>query len=370
MRFFRFHPLAILLVLTGAAAPVVAAAEPLELSVRFGPGKTILSGTVDTEASAADLESTLSQARPDLAVDRSGLSIDPAARMPGLSDLRSLLAELGLSTIEGRLEISKDRLLISGLTDSVVTQSALRIRSAPVLEGRAYHSRLCIVETEALPVIGASLTQAGPVPLAEPVVPHLPEKPFETPGIRLEDLLPTLRMLGRLGELSGKPAPALTSVNPIRAEPMAASVGGEPVPPAVAEPVLPALPTHEALPSIFFSRNSFLLQANQAATIASVAKTLLSVPRLGLPVRIEAVRAEGGSSAFNEYLCERRVAEVTRLLTEQGVAGSVVTGAAVSGGSSVDGGEVRISVELPPPPPPPKPGTTAGTAPTTESPAP
>lgn len=352
-----FIPL-LLALATGLAERGPAADEAADLSVQFGPGRSVLAGRVDSEASASTLAATLSEARPDLPVDRSALVVDPSAALPGLSDLRSLLAELGLSTHEGRLTISKERLLVSGLTDSIVTQSAIRLRAAPLLSGRAYHSRLCIVETDALPPIGVSLTMAGPMPLAVPEVPAIPERPFETPGVRLEDLLPTLQMLSRLHELSGKPAPALTAANPLRAVPMSAAdapIGAPPSPaPALA---MPPQPTREALPSLYFSRNSFLLQANQEAAIEALMKQLLQPNRQGLPVLVEAVRPEGGSGAFNDYLCERRVAEVTRILTERGLAAPRVRGSTVSGSSGIDGGEVRISIEIPPPAPPSLPET-------------
>lgn len=338
----------------GLAEPGLAADEAADLRVQFGPGRSMLAGRVDSEASANALAATLSEARPDLPVDRSALVVDPSAALPGLSDLRALLAELGLSTHEGRLVISRERLLVSGLTDSIVTQSAIRLRASPLLEGRAYHSRLCIVETDALPPIGPSLTAAGPIPTMIPEVPAVPEKPFETPGVRLEDLLPTLRMLSRVRELSGKPAPALTASSPLRAEPM--SVADAPIGAAPA-PAMPPQPTREALPSLYFSRNSFLLQANQEPAIADLTKLLLQPTRQGMPVLVEAVRPEGGSGAFNDYLCERRVAEVIRILTELGIAAPLVRGSTVSGTSGIDGGEVRISIEIPPPAPPSLPGT-------------
>ncbi len=338
-----------LALVAGAVGSVAGAEDPFDLRVCFGPGRTILEGRVDSEATASDLAATLTQARPDLPVNRAGLAIDPTAGRINLPDLRSLLAELGLSTLEGKLEISSDRLLITGLTDSVVTQSAIRLRAAPLLEGRAYHTRLCIVETEALPPIGPSLTSSGPLPAMVAETPAVPEKPFESPGVRFEDLLPTLRMLARIGELSGKPPLHTNAAQPLRAEPMVAATGTAP---PVAQVVMPALPTREPLPSIYFSRNSFLLQANQDAAIEAVAKQLFASNRQGLPVQVEAVRAEGGSSAFNDYLCERRVEEVKRILTERGIAATVIKGATIPGTSSVDAGEVKISVELPPPPAP------------------
>jgi len=104
--------------------------------------------------------------------------------------------------------------------------------------------------------------------------------------------------------------------------------------------------TFESLPSVFFSRNSFLLQLNQTETLDAVAKHLLSPARRGAPVRVEAVKASGGSTAFIDYLCERRGAEVARFLTERGVETTLMTMKNVESSSPIDAGEVRLLVEV------------------------
>ena len=80
--------------------------------------------------------------------------------LPPFSDLRSLIAELGLSTHEGRLEFWPDHILIGGLTDSFVTLTALRIRLEPILGKRRFVNHICIVATDFLPKIEVSLTSA------------------------------------------------------------------------------------------------------------------------------------------------------------------------------------------------------------------
>ncbi len=69
-------------------------------------------------------------------------------------------------------------------------------------------------------------------------------------------------------------------------------------------------------------------------------------------MRIEAVKPGGGSSAFNDYLCERRAAEVARLLAERGVESSLFAVKSVDSPSPIDEGEVRLLVEILPPPAP------------------
>ena len=76
-------------------------------------------------------------------------------------------------------------------------------------------------------------------------------------------------------------------------------------------------------------------------------------------MRIEAVQPSGGSTAFNEYLCERRGAEVARFLTEGGVVPSSLQVKTIESSSPVDGGEVRLFVEILPPIEPLAPTATA-----------
>lgn len=340
------------------------AAEGPLLRVAFETRTVMITGRVDTEATAEAIVKALNNARPDLAADRSGLTVDPSVSLPDLSELPSLLAELGLSTHEGRLELWPDRLVIGGLTDSLVTQSALRIRAKPLLAGRALHNRLCIVSTEDLPKLEVSLSGAKVgIPESAPTVVTVaaPVGSFEMPGLSFAKLLAVIRLPGQIDRLSGKTTTPPPAAGALRAEPLAATapVNATDAPPGDAMP-LTATPvqTFETLSSVLFSRNSFLLQANQQAAIEGITKHLLSPARRGAPVRIEAVKASGGSTAFNEYLCERRAAEVARFLTEAGVAPTLLRVKTIESSSPIDGGEVRLFVEILPPAGPPAPEAT------------
>jgi outer membrane protein OmpA-like peptidoglycan-associated protein len=357
--------LGILWVACGSLLP---AAETPLLRVAFETGRVMISGRVDTEATAETIVKALHNARPDLAADRSGLVVDPSAPLPDLTEFPSLLAELGLSTHEGQLELWPDRLVIGGLTDSLVTQSALRIRAEPFLKGRILQNRLCIVGTEDLPKLEVSLAGANAaMPQAAPAVVPVaaPVGSFEMPGLSFAKLLAVMRLPGQIDRLSGKatsPAAPMPAGGALRAEPLPATTpsNAADAPPAPTMP-LTATPvqTFETLSSVLFSRNSFLLQANQQATIEGITKLLLSPARRGAPVRIEAVKPSGGSTAFNEYLCERRAAEVARFLTDAGVAASLLRVKTIESSSPVDGGEVRLFVEILPPVEPPAPSATA-----------
>ncbi|MBP6602611.1 MAG: hypothetical protein KA250_12450 [Verrucomicrobiales bacterium] len=362
------------------------AAEVPQFSVRFEASEVRLSGQVDSEDTVTAILKVITGTRPDLKIVNEGLTVDPSVEFPNLPDVNSLLTEIALSTVEGRLELWRDHLLVSGLSDSLVTLTALKIRAEPILHGRAFFSRICVVPTEDLPIAsdlpaGGSLTQIGLDPdFLAPV-----QVSFEVPGIRLEKLFPTLVMLSSFDRLEGKstapitltspasPAsPVLASI-PLRAVPMemteSAPSSGTTPPTGIAALLAPAAPGPqiETLPSIHFSTNSFLPRANQNEILDQISKHLLSPARIGVPVRIEAVKAGSGSGVFGDYLCERRSSEVIRFLTERGVNPAVFSVGSVNSPNAVDDGEVRIQVEIPPPPAGPGP---AGPGPAGPGPAP
>jgi hypothetical protein len=350
-------------VLTGtlAADPT----ENPELSVRFGDSTIALSGRVDSEETAQNLAAAALGARPDLQVVNEGLVIDATAKLPLFSDLRSLIAELGLSTDEGRLEIWPDRVLIGGITDSVVTLTALRIRLEPIRGQRRFINQICIVGTEYLPKIDVSLTSRAPGTDMPPIdLTPAREEAFEVPGLLVEKLFPTLLMLSEFDRLEGKtraPSGGVLRAMPLEMTDVGARAGADAATPATLLTTMLAAPTvqqYETMPSVRFSRNSFLLQANQEPIFEELTRYLLSPDRQGRAVLVEAVKASGGSGAFNDYLCERRSAEVIRFLTERGVNASVMKPGVIDSSSPIDEGEVRVKIEIPMLPPEPVDGVT------------
>jgi hypothetical protein len=325
-----------------------------ELSLRFGDSTIALSGRVDSEETAQNLAAAALGARPDLQVVNEGLVIDATAELPAFSDLRSLIAELGLSTHEGRLEIWPDRVLIGGITDSVVTLTALRIRLEPIRGERRFINHICIVGTEYLPKIDVSLTSRAPGtdPATIDLTPAR-EQAFEVPGLLVEKLFPTLLMLSDFDRLEGKTPAANPAASPLRAMPLEMTDAGAGATSAALLTSLPTAPVqqYETLPSVRFSRNSFLLQANQEPIFEELTRYLVSPDRRGRTVHVEAVKASGGSGAFNDYLCERRSAEVIRILTERGADAAVMKPGVINSPSSVDEGEVRVKIEIPMLPP-------------------
>ncbi len=344
------------------------AAEPALFSVRFTQKSVTLAGKVDSIETVEALAAVVRSARPDLETSTEGLAVDPSVAFPHLGDIKSLLAEIGLSTHEGVLELWPDRIVIGGLTDSPVTQTALKIRVEPVLKGRALINRVCIVGTDELPEIRISSAEGtNSSPSSSAVLPPKVGPAFEVPGILLEKLFPALLMLNQIDRLevpSGKPG------DPVRATPLEGADTPEmtKTKPSASDPaaapamMLMATPVqeYEALPSVRFSRNASILQSNQAAILDELAKRLLSPERVGAPVTIEGVIPAGGSAALNDYLAERRSAEVVRLLQERGLDPKLLSTGVIRSPSTVDEGEVRLRVEVLPPQASPDPAVTVG----------
>ncbi len=336
-------------------------------SVRFRQKSVIFNGKVDSTETAEALSAVVRRARPDLTTSTEGMTVDSSVTFPRLGDIKSLLAEIGLSTHEGVFEIWPDRVVVGGLTDSQVTQTALKIRVEPVLEGRSLINHICIVGTEELPKVDISLgsgstsDRSGNAAVQPNVGPA-----FEVPGVLLEKLFPMIVMLNSFDRLEGKDG---ISDEPIRTAPPekgADSIeAGEGVgtgsTPGLMTPMLTASPVqeYEILPSVRFSRNASILQSNQTVLLDDLAKRLLSPDRAGAPVYIEAVIPDGGSAALNDYLAERRGAELVRLLEERGLDPELLSKGVVRSPSSVDDGEVRLRVEIIRPPVSPDPAPSA-----------
>ena len=347
------------------ASSVLVRAESPIFSVQFGTDTILFAGQIDSGNTAQSLATAVKGARPDLNISTEGLVVDPSTSLPDIPDIKSLLEELGLTTHEGRFEIWPDRVLVGGLTDSLVTLTALKIRLEPILEGRRLINHICIVSTEDLPKIGVSLSEKKAA-TGQIIVGKLPaaEQPFEAPGLLLEKLIPTLVMLNDFDRIEGKAGtpPAL-----LRAMPAEITATGVETGPAAAAPLLPVMPIatpvqqYETLPSVRFSTNSFLLQANQLPIFDELAKFLLAPERRGRLVILEPLKPRGGSAAFNDYLSDRRGEEVKRLLAERGVDAATLTAREVDSLSPIDEGEVRLRIEVPllPPPPPPSGSPTA-----------
>ncbi|MEC5125899.1 OmpA family protein [Verrucomicrobiales bacterium BCK34] len=357
MRAFNIQQLTLLLFfLSGSAvgSPVHAEAS---LEVRFLERKVSFSGAMDSEETGQRLANAVRSVRPDLAIVNAGLTISPDIEMPDVGDLESALTELGISTHLGRIEIRPDSILVGGITDSVVTITALRIRLNSLLEGRRFINRICIVPSADLPEIKVSLSSnSGEAELLDFEYHPSAEEVFEAPGLPLKKWFPTLVMLSDFDRLEGKKKAPLVA-QPIIAMPVGgndAAMDADRIFEALEAQDSTPQPTFQTVGSIRFSRNAFLLQANQEPAIAEVTKALTSPELKGLDVILKPVKASGGSGAYNDYICEKRADEVKRILSETGLSLANLSTELIASSSPIDDGEVQIVVKIPPPPPPPE----------------
>lgn len=319
-----------------------------QLSVIFGDREVTLSGTIDSEETGTIIANAIKAVRPDLAVTNIGLKIDPTAEMPDMRQILGILKELGISTHEGRLEIRDDAILIGGLTDSLVTTTALKLRTEPILDGRRLINRVCIVATNDLPDISVKLASGETVETELDFDIHpTAEQAFEPPGLAVDKLFPTVVMLSNFSRLESGAS--------LTAKPVESESGSKPeVAPArmiLAMPIPEPEPEVVELESIRFSRNTFFLQANQQQIVAETAKRLQSTDLAGLPIKLVAMKSAGGSGAFNDYTSERRLAEASRLLKDLGVPENRFVTKVRNSESKIDTGEVKVLVELPLPEP-------------------
>lgn len=333
-----------------ALLPAVALAEDSgpRLLVIFGDREVALSGTIDSEETGAEIANTIKAVRPDLVVTNAGLEIKPEAEMPHKRHILGILSELGLSTHEGRLEIREDAVVVGGLTDSLVTTTALSLKTEPILDGRKLVNRVCIVATDDLPDITVKLAsgETARTVLDFDIHPSA-EEAFEAPGLPVEKLFPTLVMLSDFSRLEGEPqSSAKPVVGAVEAEPNAS-----PAKRILAMPIPEPEPEVIEFQSIRFSRNTFFLQANQQPLVTETARLLQSPDIAELPILLVAMKSSAGSGAFNEYTSERRLAEASRLLKDLGVSEDRLVTKVRDSESTIDTGEVKVLVELPLPEP-------------------
>jgi len=334
-------------------------AEDNSFSVSFTAKKALFSGQVNSEETAQALAKAVKLARPDIEIVNDGMLIDGNMKMPGLEDLKSILVEIGISTHEGLFSIDDDTITISGLTDSMITQTALMIRLEPIQEDRQVITRICIVPTDDLPVMPVFLSdgkEAGPLIDFDPK--PTAEDSFEVPGVIPAKLSSLIVFAGKMDLLDGQTL--FSSVHPIRlrAVPVMSDQDSGKLPkpgsflpgPALLK-LSPAIakPSYEALPSVLFSRNTFLLQANQELSIQEAVKQLQEPHLLGKRIIIRAIMPNSGSATFNDWLCQRRGEEVKKILTGRGIAGGIMAAEITPSKNTTDTGEVRLFVLIPPP---------------------
>lgn len=314
----------------------------------------LISGSLPDDAFATDIEATLASACPNHEIAFGEVVFAPKPGYPSLADLRPLLAELGISTMEGRLEIWQDRIVLGGLTDSQVTLSALTVRLRALLTTRRLVNHLCIVATDDLPK--PHLLLAAPPSFSRlGAGGHRRTATFETSGVAVHTIPDPITLLEQVENFSrsGPGTAPSTVAAPLPAAPIEPAapetVATYPTPPAPmplpGNPVpLPAIRNPYApVGMILFSRNTALFQGNQEEDLADLLSCLESPTFQGQSIRLEAIKASGASAALLDYMCERRLDEATALLTKAGIDKSLISHRTTTDDTAIDSGEVRVT---------------------------
>lgn len=363
------HLLLTLLLLLEQTAGSSAEKEAPDLSIRFSPRGIIFAGRIDSEETGQELAKTARKIRPDLPIRNEGIRIDPSFAVPTLPDLKSLLAEIGLSSHDGGVTFFPDRVILTGMTDSVVTLTAIQLRLEPILGNRRLVNRICIVSSADLPDIDVRLSsgETSDSLLDFDFYPSAAGA-FVTPGVGMEKLYPTLVLMSSF-ERFADPS-SLNQTNNLRAIPMSAGETALPgdVDLEVGPPVLRAVPagptsTYVPLESLRFSRNSFLLQAGGREILENLAQQLSQPALAGQKVLLKSLTWNGTSPDFIHYLAEKRIGEAKKYIVDMGIPETLIETEVVSTPSTVDTGEVQVIVEIPPPPTPVEEGDSETNAP-------
>ncbi len=334
------------------------AKEVHELSIQFTPRGITFSGRIDSEETGQELANATKKIRPDLPIRNDGLRVDPSVSLPPLGDLKSLLAEIGLSSHEGGVAFFSDRVVLTGMTDSPVTLTAIQLRLEPILEGRMLVNRICIVSPADLPNIDVRLSKGeSSDSLLDFDFHPTAAGAFVSPGVKFSKLYPTLVLMSSF-ERFVDPA-ALPQQNTLRAIPIppVGSTLPDNVDLDAGPPLLRAIPsgpvaTFVPLPSLRFSSNSFLLQAGGREALEAIAEQLSQREVSDQKVILKSLVWKGSSPDFVQYLAEKRAKEAKKHILSLGVPEAQVFTELVSISSAIDTGEVQVIVEIPPPPAP------------------
>jgi hypothetical protein len=215
------------------------------------------------------------------------------------------MRELDLSTCSGELKITDSAILVSGLTDSLVTQAAFAARMEDLnTDGRKIRNEICIVASRDLEELNLPRPDA-PVPASPADLP----KPLVLYG---ESFGP-----GRPPAIAPVPDPLVAILQAREAEKKTLTPDE---PPAAA-----SFLRLDPLSSVEFAPDSFLIQSSQVAAVQEAANAINELPAAQLPVILTGYPDNDGQHIYNDWVGARRAREVFELLRGMGVAGNRLT---------------------------------------------
>ncbi|MEO0414312.1 MAG: hypothetical protein AAF226_05110 [Verrucomicrobiota bacterium] len=333
-----------------------------ELNFQFTRTKILFSGSVGSKASAHELAEAVRSARPELTVVNNGIHVVDGIDEPDIDALKSVIAEVGVSTHESRFSFDNQKIFVAGVTDSQVSVSILELRIQPLLESREFVSQVCIVPSDELPSVPLLLStgerRGGGIDLDRQIS---PEELFEAPGINVLKLGAFLNGTENFDALGGEQfAVASATVDSlfsssdagptflddaalkakalaiVRAESQAAIMSTSSQS-SVSTPVSVYGSPYLQLETVRFGRASFLLDSSQAQLLLALSQKLNHPDLTGKDVLLRSTMPSVGSVAFNDWLGRRRAAELKQKLLNIGVTSRSFRTELVPSGQGTDG---------------------------------
>lgn len=296
--------------------------------MKFWPDDIELTGTVADPRVSTRLLIALHRAQPGRRV-MNRLVLNPGKTvmpLPDTDEIEGLILELALSTRDGCLMITDREVVVSGLTDSLVTHAAFEARLRPMAArhpDRQWRNRICLVPEEDL----------APENFPPRPRPALNPQPLETAPVTLAD------------SAYGPEPP------PVRAIPLAiTSVTTDPV-----ETLLVAEATDEGprtalepVERIRFAADSYLVAYSQAEFVSGVLARIRALPDVKSRVVLRAYPDTAGSHTYNDWLSLSRAKAVRRALVDAGIPEERIRLETPSQGHDRENlGSVRVFLPLP-----------------------
>lgn len=278
-------------------------AEATPFHVRFWADGIEISGSAPDRKTAVQLREVLYRVRDRLLLWDDMVVVERKYPFPNIDALTGLIRELELSTCSGELEITDSAIIVSGLTDSLVTHAAFAARLDDLnTDGRKIRNEICIVAAGDL----ADLDLARP----DAPAPSIPKSLRDLP-----------RPLVLYDETFGPPPPPAENPQPLEMPPIlltAAGTGGMPTSESTPPPA--AIFHLEPLSAVEFAPDSFLIRANQVAAVQEAANSINQLSASELPVILTGYPDNDGEHAYNDWIGRQRAREVFELLRGMGVA--------------------------------------------------
>lgn len=293
-------------------------AEPLK--VRFWADEIELTGAVPDQEAANLLRIAIYQSNPGKPIwDR--LIVDPARTvldLPSSKELSGLLLELALSAKDGSLVVTADEIIVSGLTDSMVTHSAFEVRLRPLAalhRGKQLKNRICIVHPDDLepsqlpkrprPALRPSLLESSPMVLADEV--YGPDQ-FQIRAQPME--------LVALNAQSRSIADGIAESADLQPTPEGSVV--ETKLEATSDMTKPSV-IFEPAEKIAFTMNSYLVGFDQFSQVDAVTTRIRNLPESAGKIILRGFPDTEGRHEFNDWLSVSRVKAVRRALIDAGI---------------------------------------------------